>query len=55
MVSDGMWLINLVIVTDVIIFDLRTIVHDPNNVYRGSLSEAVNKLSTRLVGPNALI
>lgn len=32
-----------------------TIVHDPTNVYRGALSKAINKLTTRLVGPNTVI
>ena len=33
----------------------RCIVHDQANVYRGTLSKAINKMSTRLVGPNTII
>ena len=32
-----------------------TVVHDASNIYRGNLSKAINKLTTRLVGPNTLI
>ena len=32
-----------------------TIVHDPANVYRGALSKGINKLTTRLVGPNSVV
>jgi len=32
-----------------------TVVHDQANVYRGALSTAIHKLTTRLVGPNTII
>ena len=32
-----------------------TFVHDQANVYRGALSTAIHKLTTRLVGPNTII